>query len=175
VRRWGAATGAAIDTYVFQSKGELSRLGGQLLADGRLLTWGADGAQVWSADAGAPGPTLRGVRITGAVGRILTWGGEPVARLWNGETGALETTLRGHTRPISGGLALGDGRILTWSTDGTARLWNGGTGAPGPVLRGFARPTGAMRRRSDGRLLIWNETEARRRDGGRGGPSARRP
>jgi hypothetical protein len=51
--------------------------------------------------------------------RILTWGGDKTARLWDARTGQQIGPAVQHEDMVDGD----ESRILTWSTDGTARVW----------------------------------------------------
>lgn len=58
-------------------------------------------------------------------GRIVTAGFDSTARIWNADTGAELTVLRGHQDVIERAMFSPDGtKVLTAARDGTARTWN---------------------------------------------------
>jgi len=62
-------------------------------------------------------------------GRLLFSGDDGgIGKLWDGATGKLVHTLRGHTRGISAATFLADGRLLTAGRDGIVLGWNTDTG-----------------------------------------------
>ena len=55
---------------------------------------------------------------------------DETTRLWDAATGALQTTLEGHTEYVASCAFSSDGtRVVTRSKDETARLWDAATGA----------------------------------------------
>ncbi len=56
--------------------------------------------------------------------RVLTWGLDGTARVWDATTGA-EIARQTHPSGVAGALFAADGlRVLSWARDGTARVWN---------------------------------------------------
>jgi WD40 repeat protein len=79
--------------------------------------------------------------------RLLTWGRDGTARLWDADTGESAAPLLRHDAPVNGALfAAGGSRILTWSSDGTARLWDSETG--GQVSSELLHPDGTIKGRN---------------------------
>ncbi|MBN1422661.1 MAG: DUF4062 domain-containing protein [Planctomycetes bacterium] len=134
------------------------------LADGRILSWSADGIMRFWDPEGVPlsqwrahGDGIRGVRLL-ASGRLLSWSSDRTVRLWDA-SGAELHTLAGHGDSVEGATVLRNGNILSWSMDKTLRLWS----ADGRELaRLEGQPSGvrgAIELR-DGRLASWSAGEA---------------
>lgn len=134
VKRWNAQTGALL--------GGLTHAGvthaGFTAGDARLFTTSHDGsAALWDATGDArvatltpPRPPADGVR--GVLSRdgmlAVTWG-DTTAWVWNTATGALLSTLEGHSDGISGAAFSADGgRVATSSFDKSARVWDSRSG-----------------------------------------------
>ena len=136
----------------------------EVLADGRLLSWGDDHTlRLWDGVTGAPLAVLEG--HTGSIegvqvladGRLLSWADDKTLRLWDGGTGVCLAVLEGHTGTIKDVQVLPNGRLLSWGCDKTLRLWDGGTGAPLAVLEGHTDRILGVQVLPDGRLLSWSE------------------
>lgn len=112
----------------------------------RVLTWSDDNtARLWDAATGAQiGPALQhddivysfwgaapldanglaGATFSKDETRILTWGGDHTARLWNAATGAQVGAALQHEGFVNGAAFSNDeNRILTWSNV-TATIWD---------------------------------------------------
>lgn len=69
--------------------------------------------------------------------RVATIGDDHVVKIWEGSTGKLVATLKGHTDTILAASFAADGRrLVTASEDQTARVWNLQTGQARAVLKG---------------------------------------
>jgi WD40 repeat protein len=101
--------------------------------DGRLVvSAAADGtAHVWKADGGSVRGLKHGGKFVRATvdrtgSRVLTWGDDGFARLWNLGTGRVVATFE-HGAPIAAAAVSHDGRlVLTAGDDGNARIWTAG-------------------------------------------------
>jgi WD40 repeat protein len=93
--------------------------------------------------------------------RIVTVAAENVARVWDAETGAAVSTLKGHQKPLWVAEYLPDGNgIVTASADGTARLWNAATGQQVRQFDGHRGPVLHAAISGDGRLLATASSDA---------------
>jgi WD40 repeat protein len=87
--------------------------------------------------------------------RIITASWDQTARLWNGLTGEIIATLRGHQDGVSRAAFTPDGKlIVTTSADSTARLWDGITGRAVAVLKGHKGQVHDAQFSPDGRWLV---------------------
>jgi WD40 repeat protein len=108
-----------------------------------------------------------------ADGRVLSWSGDGLLALWDGQTGTTLAILAGHTFTVLRATVLADGRILSWSADHTLRLWDGKTGAPLAVLDGHTQAVRGATMLADGRVLSWSDDHTLRLwDGQTGAPLA---
>jgi len=149
-----------------------------LLADGRLLFCGYDGADMslslWSPTDGQS-ELLRGpeAHISGALllsdKRIVTWSWKTLHLLT--ENVEPLSIMRGHTSGITGALQLPDGRILSWSEDGTLRLWSE-QGETQAVARMHVGSVAGVLPLADGSLLSWAEENKLRLWSAEGAPRA---
>jgi WD40 repeat protein len=74
--------------------------------------------------------------------KVLTGGGDNMARLWDAATGSLLRTFEGHTAGVYSVAYSPEGtKVLTGSADTTARLWDAVTGA---LLRSFEGHTATV-------------------------------
>ena len=157
-------------------------LGARMSDDGRcILVWTREG-MLWVLDLETGMPRSRPVvhpEIQGALFRpnalrVLTWGLDGSARLWDTATGAQVGASMHHDDAIIGArLSPDHTQVVTWSEDGSARLWDARTGGAlmlpmrhqGTVLGAdFAPPrdagedsTAAPREPARPRLLTWGE------------------
>ncbi len=166
---WDTATGK-----------ELRRLGGPLgsacacLAfspDGKLLAageWQAGTVHVWDAATGREvkawkahaarkelfGGALTALAFAADGERLVTGGGDNLARVWDAASGAESRSFAGHTSPVLCAALSPDGRLLaTGSADATARLWDVATGTEMHVLR-LNYGVGAVAFSPDGKALL---------------------
>src|SRR5262249_19164572 len=79
---------------------------------------------------------------------------DPVARVWETETGGMQTSLRGHTAPVlSAEFAPGGRVIATAGREGTVRLWELATGRTLATLQGNDNHPFALVFSPDGQTL----------------------
>lgn len=126
--------------------------GGDLLPDGRILSWSGDstlilwkvqnGMFVFEQRLGEKDNSNHLVGHTDMVdgaqmlpdGRILSWSGDFTLLIWKSENGQFVVDQRlgepetkdpnvGHVQDIVGAQFLPDGRILSWSNDNTLIVW----------------------------------------------------
>ena len=90
--------------------------------------------------------------------RILTWGGDRTARLWDGASGAPLTPPIEHEDWVAGAALSGDAtRILTWGYEDTAWLWDSVNGTSiAPPLKHEDSFSGAAFSADGTRLLTWS-------------------
>jgi WD40 repeat protein len=99
--------------------------------------------------------------------RILTWGSDKTARLWDAQTGQQIGPALQHEAWVDGAMFNRDeSRILTWSGDPLAkqndvRLWDARTGQQiGPALQHPESVKGAVFSRDESRILTWSGDQA---------------
>jgi WD40 repeat protein len=94
-----------------------------------------------------------------ANGRILSWSGDGILRVWDGHSGLPIAELEGHAGGIVGADLLPNGKIISWSWDKTIRLWGGLGSEPAVVLEGHAEHYGhpQVKILPGGRILSWAE------------------
>ncbi|KAJ1458110.1 hypothetical protein M885DRAFT_562235 [Pelagophyceae sp. CCMP2097] len=87
--------------------------------------------------------------------RIITASMEKTAQVWDAETGAVLTTLRGHTGFVySGAFSPGAKRVVTASEDCTARLSDAETGALLVTLKGHPGGVRSCAFSPDGKRIV---------------------
>ena len=87
--------------------------------------------------------------------RLVSGGGDRVARVWDASTGRLERTLYGHTEGVSAvAFSSDDTRVATGSLDKTVRLWDANSGSLIGVLQGHAGAVQAVAFTPDGRFVV---------------------
>ena len=113
--------------------------------------------------------TIQNRRIEGAVfdaggTRILSWGFDRTARIWDAETGEQIGPWLEHGGWVNGAVfSTDETRILTWSRDGTARLWDGASGAQiGSSLDHEGDVVGASFSADGTRALTWSTDDTAR-------------
>lgn len=89
---------------------------------------------------------VTGLTSAQATGRLLSWGTDGTARLWNlGDEGA-EARVFQHGAPVSAAASTSDGkRLATADAGGSVKLWNGEDGA----LLGEWRESGSLQETAD--------------------------
>jgi len=105
---------------------------------------------VWSARFSADGK------------RILTASSDTTAKLWDGPTGELLVSFRGHTGDVASAEFSHNGlQVLTTSRDGTAKIWDAASGKALVTLSGHkSRVTAAAFSTDGGRIITggWDKT-----------------
>ena len=92
-------------------------------------TWSTETGQVLATFSGHGSP-VRGSSFSQDGGLVLTQAGEPVARVWNAESGKLVAELDHHA-PIGAAAFSPDGKsVVTAGENGIARIWSLGGGTP---------------------------------------------
>jgi WD40 repeat protein len=90
-------------------------------ADGTAHIWNVTGGSVRELKHG--GKSVRAT-VDGTGSRVLTWGDNGFARLWNAKTGRVAATFA-HGAPIAAASISHDGRlVLTAGDDGAAKIWS---------------------------------------------------
>lgn len=134
-------------------------------ADGSLIVTVADAqGKIWTAPDGRQvGPTVplqekaKGAVLSRDNSRILSWGDDGTARVWDRQTGTCTVTMRHRSEVKGASFSPDESRILTWSTDQSARLWDAKTGDPdGPGFFHQGKVTGAAFTRDGRRVLTWS-------------------
>lgn len=88
---------------------------------------------------------LSGAAFSPDEARVLTWGEDNIARLWDVATAAPHGRPMPHRRRINAAAFSPDGRLVaTASDDGTARLWDAATGTPLQTLTHLSDVTSAV-------------------------------
>jgi len=121
-----------LDVYSFYSVTEWS--------DGRLISTGMTGIQVWSLETrmcelhlyGGEDYVLRAVELSD--GRLASFSSSNDIKIWSLKTGECEQLLKGHTKRVPSGVAMSDGRLASCSDDGNVRVWNCSSGLCEEVL-----------------------------------------
>jgi WD40 repeat protein len=91
--------------------------------DGRALLWSLDGRLRLTFEAGVPLHRAVFAR-TGDTLLLCSGAAEPVAQLWDVETGLQRLSFRGHRGEVVGGAISADGAwAMTCSKDHTAQIW----------------------------------------------------
>jgi len=109
--------------------------------------------------------------------RILTWGVDGTARLWNAQNGVSVGQPMKHEGRVSGAAYNKDEtRILTWSSDGTARLWNAQNGVSvGQPMKHEGRVSGTEYNKCETRILTWSDDGTARLWNAKNGGSVGQP
>jgi WD40 repeat protein len=93
-----------------------------------VVTWAGAEVLVWSLTAEAHrtlqhDASVAGVTFSANGSRLLSWGFDNTARIWDFRTGQ-ELSRLTHAGAVSGAALSADGqRVLTWSADATIRIW----------------------------------------------------
>lgn len=150
---------------------ERSIKGAEILADGRILTWGFNGdsypeyphdLQLLDSDGNSLWPKKRYENpIKGAQvhsdGRIAYWMRESSSIYLLNDAYSEPLKLSGHEGAITGLRILRDGRIFSWSEDATLCLWNGSEEKPVAILRGHSGGINGADIFADGRIFSWSQ------------------
>ncbi len=142
IKIWDGDKGALLTTFEQQDSGRIDRVSWSpdntrlAIVRYRILT-------IWNVDSHTLLATVKGYTMGAGVSwssdssKLATAGSSKIARIWDGNTGALLTTLEGHSdrimhvswRPNSDILATG-------GYDRTAKIWDGETGRLITTLEG---------------------------------------
>lgn len=169
-RLWDGRTGVQLAAFTSPqydiSSASWSKDGTRVVAISGLYTAGQSTARLWDASLSAysgHATQHRGevtARWSNDEARIVTTAkADPVARLWDGNTGTLIAALEGHQGPVapySGAFWSEDGlRLVTkGDADRVARFWNGRTGTLIAVLEGHQEKISRVDWSKDGSRLV---------------------
>jgi cytochrome c len=153
VIRWNTATGSAtavlrghagsVNAAVILEDGRLATAG----QDGRILLWGADGAQQASLEGhGAP---IASLALSPDGTRIVSASWDQTVRIWP-LGGGKPRILEGHAGNVNAAAFMPDGRVVSAGYDGTLRIWPE-SGAP--VVVNFAIPFSTLAVAPGGEIL----------------------
>ncbi len=142
VKLWDAGNGDSIVTLDHNADGEddyglpHAVYGAVFNRDGRrILTYGgrelvSDGfVQLWDADSGQSLWQLPHSEASAAIfshdeHRVLSWGRDDAARLWDVGSGELLVEVRHEPGLVGATFSEDESRILTWAHDGAVNLWD---------------------------------------------------
>lgn len=154
--------------------GEIGRL--VTVSGSRVTVWrvplpesrgGAEPLALDHRDESGHGAIVRGAVWSPDGNRIASWAADLLIRLWDGDSGALLHTLKGHTDTVNRVAFHPDGSVMaSASYDHRVRLWDTVTGAPVRVIEGhglcvndvaFSPDGGVIASASDdGSVRIWD-------------------
>lgn len=123
-------------------------------------------ARVYDARTGAPltpplghEKVVNGASFSADDSRVLTWGNDGFAKLWNSADGSPLAAMDMGAEVDGALFSPDESRIVTWGggdTSGVARLWDGRTGAPlGPPLEHEMLVGGAVFSADSRRVATW--------------------
>jgi WD40 repeat protein len=140
-----------------------STSGGEFIGVGRALTWGHEGKVDFWRVTGGEKPTLEktftntavilGVQFDRRGTRLLTWGGDGNAKVWNTSS---QTTAVRHHDSITGATFSGDAtRIVTWGMDRVVRVWEIDRSG---VIQEFPHRGGVVKSSTSGAFVLTSST-----------------
>ena len=177
VHLWESATGREVFEPVRFESDDMRFSGAVFSHDRRrILAWvaasdtgerGEGFARVYDARTGAPltpplahGNVVRGAAFTRDDARVMTWGGDGFAKLWNSADGSPLGALNMGAEVEGALFSPDESRIVTWGGSdphGVAQLWDARTGASlSPPLEHELRVGGAAFSADGGRLVTWS-------------------
>jgi WD40 repeat protein len=136
----------------------------------RLVTAASDDktAEAWAMPVAKGGTVLPHGNVVTTAGfspdgaRVVSGGGDGMARVWDARSGKELLVLRGHTDSVtSAGFSPDGARVATASADWTARVWDAKTGAKELEFKGHMGAVRSVAFSQDGSRVVtgsWDQT-----------------